>query len=59
MYNEEDYINDEYLAQFWVSDEEDYNQPTFDTLEEERRYFLGRITKEELDAILGLDKLAG
>ncbi len=41
-----------FISKFWTSDEEDYNQPAFDTLEEERRYFLGRITKEEREAIL-------
>ena len=37
--------------EFWTSDEEDYHQPSFDTPEEEREYFLEHITDEEYNAI--------
>ena len=44
-------IIEDYLAEFWTSDEEDYHQPSFDTPEEEREYFLEHITDEEYNAI--------
>lgn len=46
-----DKINECFSALFWASDEEDDYQPTFNTAEEEKRYFLGNITAEERHAI--------
>ena len=46
-----DAIEDYFDSKFWTSDEEDDYQPSFDTPEEEKKYFLEHITAEEYNAI--------
>ena len=46
-----DAIEDYFVSKFWTSDEEDDYQPSFDTPEEEKKYFLEHITAEEYNAI--------
>lgn len=46
-------IRDHFASLFWTSDEEDEYQPSFDSEEEERRYFLNGISPEDRHAVLG------
>lgn len=46
-------IQDYFASLFWASDEEDEYQPSFDSKEEERRYFLNGISPEDRHAVLG------
>jgi uncharacterized phage-associated protein len=41
---------------FWCSDEEDEYEPSFDTIEEEKRYFLENLSAEERNAILSVSR---
>ena len=44
-------LNETFTPDFWTSDEEDEYQPSFDSLDDEEKYFLSKLTPEERNAI--------
>ncbi|MDR1873455.1 MAG: DUF4065 domain-containing protein [Synergistaceae bacterium] len=43
-----------FVDMFWASDEEDAYEPSFDTVEEEKRYFLENLSADEREAIFSV-----
>ena len=48
----DDMIRNSFTQDFWASDEEDEYQPSFDSQEEEKNFFLQNINGEEINAII-------
>jgi uncharacterized phage-associated protein len=45
-----------FTSLFWCSDEEDEYEPSFDTVEEEKRYFLENLSDYDRNAILSVSR---